>query len=148
MKTKIVLAILIALISFAFNPEEKGVLKITLSNIKKTGKIHVGLYSEGGDFPSDKSRVKTLTGEVSNGKCELQFDEIPYSSYAVAIYQDVNGNGKLDKGMFGIPEEPFAFSNNFRPRFGGPSFESCKFDFKEDNQTLTIEMINSMFGKD
>lgn len=143
---KTILLVILLAISVAFRVEEKGALKVSLSNIKKTGKIHVAVYRDGDDFPSEKSLVKSLLGEAVGGKFELQFEEIPFGSYAVAIYQDVNGNGKLDKGMFGIPDEPFAFSNNFRPKFGGPSFQKCKFDFKENNQTLDISMINSLFG--
>ena len=145
---KTILLTMLIVISAGFRVEEKGALKVSLSNIKKTGKIHVAVYRDGDDFPNEKLMVKNLLGEGVDGKCELQFEEIPFGAYAVAIYQDVNGNGKLDKGMFGIPDEPFAFSNNFRPKFGGPSFEKCKFDFKANNQTLDITMINSLFGKE
>jgi len=132
----------------AFKVEDKGAMKVSLSNIKSTGKIHVAVYRAGEGFPNQKLKVKSLLGEGINGKCELSFDEIPFGQYAIAIYQDENGNGELDKGMFGIPEEPFAFSNNFRPRFGGPSFEKCKFDFNKNDQVIRIEMINSFFGGD
>lgn len=146
MKARMVIfAMILVLIAAAFRVEEKGALKVSLSNIKKTGKIHVAVYRDGDDFPSEKTMVKKMLGEAVEGKCELQFEGVPFGSYAIAIYQDVNGNGKLDKGMFGIPDEPFAFSNNFRPKFGGPSFEKCKFDFNKDNQTMQIEMINSLF---
>lgn len=139
-------AILIA--ATGFRTEESGSLKVSLSNVKKTGKIHVAVYRQGDEFPSSKFLFKSVIGEETKGKCEIQFEAIPFGSYAVAIYQDVNGNGQLDKGMFGIPSEPFAFSNNFRPKFGGPSFEKCKFDFNKDNQAIQIEMINSLFGGD
>jgi len=147
MKAAMILSVAIIMMITGFRPEDKGSMKVNLSNIKKTGKIHVAVYREGA-FPDSKFLVKSVTGEGMNGKCELQFEDIAYGSYAVAIYQDVNGNGKLDKGLFGIPEEPFAFSNNFKPRFGGPSFEKCKFDFNKNNQTVQIEMINSLFGGD
>lgn len=136
------------IISTGFHSEEKGSIKVTLSNIKDTGKIKIGIYREGDDFPDAKFLVKTLFAEGVSGQCEVQFEEIPFGTYAIAIYQDVNGNGKLDKGAFGIPSEPFAFSNNFRPKFGGPSFEKCKFDFAKDQQAVRIEMINSLFGGD
>jgi uncharacterized protein (DUF2141 family) len=148
MKTQLIaIAMLLASLS-AFKEEDKGTLKVSLSNIKETGKIHVAVYRSGEDFPNQKLKVKSLLGEGINGKCELSFDEIPFGVYAIAVYQDVNGNGQLDKGMFGIPDEPFAFSNNFRPRFGGPSFEKCKFDFNKNDQVIRIEMINSLFGGD
>ncbi len=149
MKTTAALVMGLSLmISFGFHSEEKGSLKISLSNIKKAGKIKIAVYRKGEDFPDDKLIVKSQEGEGTNGECEFQFESIPFGSYAVAIYQDVNGNGKLDKGMFGIPSEPFAFSNNFRPKFGGPSFDKCKFDLTKDNLALNIEMINSLFGGD
>ncbi|MBI3482269.1 MAG: DUF2141 domain-containing protein [Bacteroidetes bacterium] len=149
MKTIATLVVGLSLmISSGFHSEEKGSLKVSLSNIKKEGKIKIAVYRKGEDFPDDKLIVKSLEGEGTNGKCEFQFESIPFGSYAVAIYQDVNGNGKLDKGMFGIPSEPFAFSNNFRPKFGGPSFDKCKFDFAKDSLALNIEMINSLFGGD
>ena len=139
-------AIMIA--ATGFRAEEGGSLKVTLSNVKKTGKIHVAVYREGEEFPSPKFLMQSSLVEAADGKCVIQFDAIPFGSYAVALYQDVNGNGEMDKGMFGIPSEPFAFSNNFKPRFGGPSFEKCQFDFNKDNQSIQIEMINSLFGGD
>jgi uncharacterized protein (DUF2141 family) len=148
MKTRSVLTmgLLLTILSAGFNPEEKGSLNVSLSNIKATGKINIAIYRDGDEFPDEKFMVTRKSAENAKDKCEFQFESLPFGSYAVALYQDVNGNGKLDKGMFGVPQEPFAFSNNFRPRFGGPSFDKCKFDFTKDKQSIQIEMINSLFG--
>ena len=149
MKTISTFAVIVVLIlSTGFRSEERGSLKITLSNIKKLGKITVAVYRNGEGFPDNKFLVTKKAVEGAKDKCELQFEAMPFGSYAVAIFQDTNGNGELDKGMFGIPSEPFAFSNNFRPKFGGPSYEKCKFDFNKDDQVIQIEMINSLFGGD
>lgn len=148
MRTLIVFLIVIITASTGFRTETKGSLQITLSNISKTGKINVALYREGEDFPNDKFVVKTQSGECTSAVCTFQFNDLPYGDYAIAIYQDVNANGKLDTGTFGIPTEPFAFSNNFKPKWGGPSFEKCKFEFSQEKQTISISMINSLFGGD
>lgn len=145
MKTPLALIALLSLASFS--NDENGSLVVSLSNIKKTGKIHVALYKKCDDFPDSKFIVRSLTNECT-GSCSFQFESVPYGEYAIAIYQDENNNGKLDTGMFGIPSEPFAFSNNFRPKFGGPSFEKCRFEFSKDKQDLQIQMINSLFGGD
>lgn len=105
--------LLVALVTTAFRSETKGSLVVSLSNITQTGKINVAIYSEGGEFPDDKFMVKTQTGECKSGVCTFTFQDIPYGEYAIALYQDENGNGKLDTGAFGVPTEPFAFSNNF-----------------------------------
>jgi uncharacterized protein (DUF2141 family) len=145
MKTTIFF-IALTILTSAFRSENKGSLTITLSNISKTGKINVAVYKAGEEFPEDKYLVKGQTGECKSSTCMFTFTELPYGEYAVAIYQDVNTNGKLDTGTFGIPSEPFAFSNNFRPRFGGPTFEKCKFNFSKDKQVVEITMINKLFG--
>lgn len=145
---KYTFAIVFCLLTLSsFSSEENGSLVVSLSNIKKTGRIHVALYKKCEEFPDSKFMVKSLMNECS-GSCSFQFESVPYGGYAIAIYQDVNANDKLDTGMFGIPSEPFAFSNNFRPKFGGPSFEKCRFEFSKDKQDLQIQMINSLFGGD
>ncbi|GHN03271.1 hypothetical protein WSM22_47600 [Cytophagales bacterium WSM2-2] len=149
MKTLVTLvAGLSLMISAGFSSVEKGALSVSLSNVKKAGKINVAIYRDGEKFPDEKNMVFKQSLDNATDKCEFVFEAVPYGTYAVAIYQDVNGNGKLDTGMFGIPKEPFAFSNNFRPKFGGPSFEKCKFDFSKSNAAIKIEMINSLFGGD
>lgn len=140
--------LLVAFTATAFRSETNGSLVISLSNITKSGKINVAIYREGGEFPDDKFLVKTQTGECKTNVCTFQFQDLAFGEYAIAIYQDENGNGKLDTGTFGIPTEPFAFSNNFKPRWGGPSFEKCSFKFEGDKQSIAITMINSLFGGD
>ena len=61
--------------------------------------------------------------------------------WAVALTQDVNNNDKLDKNLLGIPTEPYAFSNNVRPKFSAPNFEECKFMADADGQVVTINLI-------
>jgi uncharacterized protein (DUF2141 family) len=51
---------------------------------------------------------------------------------------DLNNNDKLDKNFLGIPTEPFAFSNNVKPRLAAPRFEECKFTVAGPGQVITI----------
>lgn len=143
--SNILWSILLVFLSMSFRPEETGKLIVTVTNIKKTGKVHVGLYREGEKFPDKKFQVKSLASDCQE-TCVFEFESVPFGEYAIAVYQDESGNGKLDTGFFGIPSEPFAFSNNFKPRFGGPSFEKCRFHFSKESQPVRIEMINSLFG--
>jgi uncharacterized protein (DUF2141 family) len=58
--------------------------------------------------------------------------------WAVAVSQDLNNNDKLDKNFLGIPTEPFAFSNNVKPRLAAPSFQECKFMVTGPGQVVNI----------
>ena len=64
-----------------------------------------------------------------------------FGTYALAIYQDVNGNSKIDKNFVGIPTEPYAFSDNYIPRIKAPNFDDCKFEYDAANNTVTMTMI-------
>ena len=66
--------------------------------------------------------------------------ELAPGEWAVALSQDTNDNDKLDKNFLGIPTEPYAFSNNVRPRFAAPNFEECKFTVAGPGQVISIAL--------
>lgn len=100
-----------------------------------------GLHSKNG-FPNTKSNA--LRGgfvQVPDAQAhEVKIDAgtLPPGRYAVTVYQDVNGNKKLDKNFLGIPQEPAGASNNPKTRMGPPSFDDCAFQFGTTDQTISI----------
>lgn len=68
--------------------------------------------------------------------------ELTTGEWAVALSQDLNNNDKLDKNFLGIPTEPFAFSNNVKPRLSAPKFQECKFMVTGPGQVVTISDWN------
>lgn len=146
MKTPLIILFCMCIMPLAaFHTENTGSLTVSITNIRKSGRLHIGLYRKGEKFPDDSGRVMAKFSECS-GDCAVRFESVPYGEYAIAIFQDVNENNELDRGLFGIPSEPFAFSNNFRPKFGGPNFDDCRFTLTAASQEIKIEMINSLFG--
>lgn len=79
-----------------------------------------------------KPNADTLTALIDDQK---------FGTYALAIYQDTKGNGKIAKNMIGIPTDPYAFSKNYRPRTKAPNFDDCKFNYDADNNCVTMTMI-------
>jgi uncharacterized protein (DUF2141 family) len=73
------------------------------------------------------------------GKTEFTLPvELPKGEWAVAITQDLNNNDKIDKNFIGIPTEPYAFSNNFRPTVAAPVFDDCKFTVDGPGKVVSI----------
>jgi uncharacterized protein (DUF2141 family) len=60
--------------------------------------------------------------------------------YGVMAYQDVDGNGKLDRGFFGIPKEPLGFSNDAPIVFGPPKFKDAKLKLQKGERETTINL--------
>ena len=65
------------------------------------------------------------------GSVVVSVPNIPPGRYAVQAYHDEDGNGRLRKGMFGLPAEAIGFSRDARIRLGPPSFEDAAIDVAE-----------------
>ena len=65
------------------------------------------------------------------GSVTVSVEGIPPGRYAVQAYHDEDGNGRLRKGLFGIPVEAIGFSRDARVRLGAPSFEDAAIDVTE-----------------
>ncbi|MBT2558895.1 DUF2141 domain-containing protein [Hymenobacter sp. ISL-91] len=77
-----------------------------------------------------------------NGQRQVRLPvQLPAGEWAVVITQDLNNNDKVDKNLLGIPTEPFAFSNNVRPRLAPPAFDDCKFAVREPGQVVSIRLL-------
>lgn len=98
----------------------------------KKGNIRIALYREIDNFPSTNKNFKNKVQEASLP--EIVFKNLPPNVYAFAVYHDENGNGILDKNVFGVPKEKYAFSNNARETFSAPSFKSASFDLNQDKK--------------
>jgi len=118
------------------NVEEKYSLTVEIDGIfNKTGILYAAVYNTKEDFMvTPYSRKKVEVQKFSN---TLVFENLEEGNYAVAIYQDLNGNGKLDK-VFKIPVEPYGLSNN-PARF--PQFEKQKI-LVDQNKTIKITIKN------
>lgn len=75
---------------------------------------------------------------------EVVFEDVPPGRYAVAAYQDVNGDGELDKVPPGIPTEPYAFSNDVG-RLAPPSFERALVEVGE-GRTMVVVRLRRLLG--
>jgi uncharacterized protein (DUF2141 family) len=98
----------------------------------KKGNIRIALYRENDNFPSVNKNYKNKVQEASSA--EIVFKNLPSNVYAFAVYHDENANGMLDKNMFGVPTEKYAFSNNARETFSAPSFKSASFDLNQNKK--------------
>lgn len=66
---------------------------------------------------------------------------LPPGTYAVSVFDDLNGNRKLDRNMLGIPREPVGASNNPPARMGPPRFEDCAFRVGDKPEVITISLV-------
>jgi len=132
-----------SLLLFGFAESHAQTFNLKISNLKSTGIIRIAFYKKENKFADEKDFA--FTKEVKppkTGEATLTFTDIPAGEYALALYQDSNGNKKLDTNLVGYPKEPFAFSQNIKPKFSAPAFEECKIAFNAKNTTFSIKLID------
>lgn len=71
------------------------------------------------------------------GRVEFRVRNVQPGRYAIAVFHDTNGNGKLDRSFIGLPQEPYGFSNDIGRR-GFPNFEGALVDVKDPTTAVTI----------
>jgi uncharacterized protein (DUF2141 family) len=112
-------------------------LTVVVTNVRVgKGPVEIAVFHGRTNF--FKAPAASQEAPATAETLELSFD-IPDGDYAIALYQDLNRNHKLDRGLFSIPIEPFGFSNNFRPLFSAPTFDDCRFAVGGDT-TVTIDL--------
>lgn len=90
------------------------------------GNVILGLYDKKIGFLDNGSGIANVKVKVTGDKIAHTFKYLPNGEYAIAVYQDENGNGKCDRNMIGYPTEGFGFSKNYRPKFSAPKFDEVK----------------------
>ncbi len=135
--------LLIFLVSFIINaPDDTKELTLTINNIKHLkGTIEIGVFSNGERFLEEGQAYKTISVAVSGNSQTVVIKNLPKGNYAVSLYHDKNSNGKCDRNFLGIPKEPYAFSNNFKPKFSAPTFKDCEF-LLVSNHSMEISLIH------
>jgi uncharacterized protein (DUF2141 family) len=109
-------------------PAETVELTVTVRGVRAgRGPVMVALYDSeagwsGGAEPVAAARLAAEGTEVT-----ARFDDLPSGSYGVKLFQDLDANGAMNTNMFGIPTEPYGFSNDAPVRFGPPAWEAAAF---------------------
>ena len=122
--------------------EQKGTLTVKVLNVLQyQGSIRMAVYNNEKSFPSESQSFRGGALSLKPGiKPQLTCDQLPFGHYAVAVYHDLNNNGKMDKNALGIPTEPYAFSNNVKVKWRAPKFQEAVFGFNSRNQEITVEL--------
>jgi len=102
-------------------------LTFTFETGAETGAVMVALYADEAAYEAGApSRVARV--DVAAGDRAAVFENLPAGAYGMKAFHDVNANGKMDVNPFGMPTEPFAFSNNAVGHMGPAKWERARFD--------------------
>lgn len=117
-----------------------GDLTVTVKGVKDaSGAVLGAVYDEAAFMQQPKAkgrgRVKAAAGTVT-----LTFRDLPAGRYAVSVFHDANGDGKLDRNNLGVPTEGYGFSNDAQGAGGPPKFGQAAFSFDGRAKTISIDL--------
>jgi uncharacterized protein (DUF2141 family) len=116
-------------------------LSITITDLKSaTAPVIFSVYENPDTYLDPKAQLKTYRFVPKSKTLKIKLTDLKFGTYAIAFYQDMNDNGKIDKNGLGIPKEPYAFSNNIRPKLSAPSFKDCKFNYSKNQSVISVKM--------
>jgi uncharacterized protein (DUF2141 family) len=70
----------------------------------------------------------------------VTFADLQPGTYAVSTFHDANGNGALDKNLFGRPTEKYGFSRDAAGAMRPPEFEDAALAVGSDDLTIIINL--------
>lgn len=143
-KYRIVAVCVLAMILLSANVDAEQSSELTVEAkgiLNSNGFLMVALYNnrksyEGGADMAIAKEKATIVNNCSR----VVFRNIPYGSYAAALFHDENGDGELDRNLIGIPKEAYGFSNNARGSLGPPDFDDSRFEVNKPQVFISVTL--------
>jgi uncharacterized protein (DUF2141 family) len=101
------------------------------------GTIILGYYTSQEAFSNQRPDWHTTIEPIS--ETIIYEIRLPPGEYMIGIHQDTNGNGVMDYNLFGMPKEPYVFSNMRGKRPG--NFNQMKFRINNPNERIIIPLV-------
>lgn len=104
--------------------------------------VLTAVFFDADGFPQVQSADLTKRLESSDGaeSVELELWLPREGKAAIAVFQDLDGNGQLTKTALGLPAEPYGFSCDARGTFGPPSFSKAAVELSGVSDRLQVQV--------
>jgi uncharacterized protein (DUF2141 family) len=98
------------------------------------GTAAIAVYDTSAAYEALQEPVRKARLQIVDRRCTWTVEALPPGDYAVTAYHDLDGDGELDKGAFGIPSEPYGFSNGARGKLGPPAWKAVRVSLTGDTR--------------
>ncbi|NML06691.1 DUF2141 domain-containing protein [Sphingomonas sp. G-3-2-10] len=90
------------------------------------GAVMIAIYKDEASW-NGGAPVRVAMLQVAQGN-EVKVEGLAPGRYAVKVFHDADGDGKLTMNPFGIPIEPFGFSRDAVGDRGSPAWDAAAFE--------------------
>jgi uncharacterized protein (DUF2141 family) len=114
-------------------------LEIRFIGIKTPrGAVMLSLFADEAAHDQGGEPVLSARVAIEGEEAVARLSGLAAGHYAVRAFQDVDGDGEFDTNPFGLPIEPFAFSNDAMPQGGPALWEATSFVVGPGANSITI----------
>lgn len=114
-------------------------LTINFANIEEPkGAIMLAIFDSEASYNGGKP-IRGVLVPVTGASLSSVLKGLPAGRYAFKLFHDIDGDGKMGTNPYGMPIEPFAFSNNAAGSMGPAKWADAAFDLNvSTTQTITF----------
>jgi uncharacterized protein (DUF2141 family) len=102
------------------------------------GQITSGVFTREGDFAREP--VTTIQVPAEGRSMTLRIPDLEPGEYALGVYQDINGDEKLDITLGGLSLEPWGVSNDAGSLDSDPRWEDARFQLPAEGGRIVINL--------
>ncbi len=118
---------------------DEAALTLTVTGIEtQTGTLMIALHDEAGYEAGTVIAAQAVPASAES--VTTTFDGLAPGQYGIKMFHDVNGDGEMSSNPFGMPTEPFAFSNNAVAQFGPAKWDAAAFEVEAGGTSHTITL--------
>ena len=105
------------------------------------GLARIVLFDSPASYQGSVPPFQIVSVPIRQSRATWTNTDMPAGTYAAIVHHDENANDELDRPYFGLPLEPYGYSNDAFKTFGIPSFDMVKFSVNEStsNQNINIQ---------
>ncbi len=106
-------------------------LTVTFTGIEeKEGAVVGVLFDSEAAYEGKSAPVRTIFVTADKAEVATMVEGLSPGTYAIKAFHDIDGDHKMGSNPYGMPTEPFAFSNNAQGNMGPAKWADAKFDVK------------------
>lgn len=104
------------------------------------GAVMIAVFDSEDAYEGKADAVRALRLDVTGPTASTVVKDLAPGRYAIKLFHDIDGDGQMKTNPFGIPTEPFAFSNNVAGFMGPAKWAKAAFDLPVGGaaQTITV----------
>jgi uncharacterized protein (DUF2141 family) len=105
---------------------------------EEQGALMGALFDSEAAYDGKGAPTRPFMVTVDKAGLTVNLDSLEPGTYALKIFHDVDGDMKMSTNPYGMPIEPFAFSNNAVGNMGPAKWADAKFDVKPGANVQSI----------